>query len=82
MRKKIGSIALAGALAAGIAAPAPAMAVENTSVEYAGTLVQSAQSLGLAFITNPIGTFMGSLGMGSMAPIFLSSWFGLDTLPD
>jgi len=39
MRKKIGSIALAGALAAGIAAPAPAMAVENTSVEYAGTVV-------------------------------------------
>ncbi|EFG81256.1 hypothetical protein [Corynebacterium ammoniagenes] len=39
MRKKIGSIALAGALAASIAAPAPAMVVENTSVEYAGTVV-------------------------------------------
>lgn len=82
MHKKIASIALAGALTAGIAVPAPAMAVENTSVENAGGFVQSAQSIGLAFITDPIGTFMGSLAMGSIAPFVLSSWAGFDLLPD
>lgn len=81
MSKRIASIALASALAVGAAAPAPAMA-QDSGPNPTDTFVQSAQSLGLGFISNPGGTVLGGIGMLSIMPFILSSWAGFDILPD
>ena len=82
MHKKIASVAIAGALAVGVAAPAPAFAQdEGANDNAAGTFVQSAQSLSQGFLADPAGTALGGIGMLSIAPFALSSWAGFDILP-
>ena len=62
MRKKILSIAVAGALALGITAPAPAFAV-----------VQSTQHSSQAFIEDPVAVLNSIVGSTLWTPVILST---------
>ena len=87
MRTKLASVALAGILIGGVVSPAPASAAEPAGAQGpAGQspeeFVQSAITVGQAYLGDPLGIFLGSLGVGSGAPFILSSWAGLDILLD
>ena len=62
MRKKILSIAVAGALALGITAPAPAFAV-----------VQSTQHSSQAFLDDPVAVLNRIVGSALWTPVILST---------
>lgn len=83
MRKKVVSIALAGALATGVAAPAAATAAESTEGPNmdAGTFVHSVETLGAGFINDPVNVGIGVLGSLLFMPVVLSSWIGIDLIP-
>ena len=87
MGTKLASVALAGILIGSIASPAAASAAEPASAQGpAGQspedCVSSAITVGQAYLGDPLGIFLGSLGVGSVAPFILSSWAGFDILPD
>lgn len=87
MRTKLASVALAGILIGGIASPAASSAAEPAGAQGpAGQspedFVSSAITVGQAYLGDPLGIFLGSLGVGSVAPFILSSWAGFDILPD
>lgn len=78
MRKKIASIVIAGAVTCGVAAPAPALAQETGDNNNS---IASAQSIGLGAANDPLGVLLGIVGMSAIAPFILSSWAGVDILP-
>ncbi|MGO1446886.1 hypothetical protein [Corynebacterium casei] len=78
MRKKIPSIVIASAVAYGVAAPAPALA-QGTGDN--NNSIASAQSIGLGAANDPLGVLLGIVGMSAIAPFILSSWAGVDILP-
>lgn len=87
MGTKLASVALAGILIGGVVSPAAASAAEPASAQGpAGQspedFVSSVITVGQAYLGDPLGIFLGSLGVGSVAPFILSSWAGFDILPD